>query len=251
MKIPQEILLSLSFVTRLPLWRWCPPMDSVPLSQLVWTFPIAGAILGLACGAFFQLLIVLGLATGLAAIFTVAFQLWLTGALHEDGLADTADGFAGGRNKEQRLVIMRDSRIGSFGALALIISIMLRVYALTLSSHPALVMLVFVAAGAMSRAMMAIGMFALPNARADGLAAWAGKPTPLQMYCSVILACVITLTCFKTVGLGFIAAALIVCDIVCIVSKRKIEGITGDVYGTLQQCVEVIILIVATVLVHG
>src|SRR5271170_5052044 len=108
MKIHQTILLCLSFFTRLPLSRWSPPMDSVPLAKVVWAFPIAGAIIGLACGAAYWLFYQLGFAPGLAAAMMIAFQLWLTGALHEDGLADTADGFGGDYNKEARLRIMRD-----------------------------------------------------------------------------------------------------------------------------------------------
>src|SRR5271154_2935905 len=96
----KTILLCLSFFTRLPLSRIAPPMDSVPLAKTVWAFPIAGAIIGLLCGSAYALFYTLGLATGFCAMLTITFQWWLTGALHEDGLADTADGFAGGYNKE-------------------------------------------------------------------------------------------------------------------------------------------------------
>src|SRR4051812_27018751 len=97
MKPHQTVLLALSFFTRLPLARLgAPPMDAVPLAQTVWAFPIAGALIGLACGLFYDLLYLLWFPPALAVILMVAFQLWMTGGLHEDGLADTADGFAGG-----------------------------------------------------------------------------------------------------------------------------------------------------------
>lgn len=251
MKIHQTILLCLSFFTRLPLAGIAPPMDSVPLAQIVWAFPIAGAMIGLACGVVYGLFYHLGFAPGLAAILMIAFQLWLTGALHEDGLADTADGFGGGHDKAARLRIMRDSSIGSFGALALIVTVFMRLYALALLAQPVTVVLIAISAGAMSRAMIAMGMYGLPSARPDGLATWAGRASRQQMNVSVGLAGLITVVLLKMPGLILLAVALCVCGAVCLMSKRKIGGITGDVYGAIQQAVETSILIVATILQHS
>ena len=246
MKIHHQILQSLAFFTRLPLTRWCPPADS--MKALVWTFPIAGAIIGLACGEVYRLLYDVGFAYGLAVLLMIGFQLCLTGALHEDGLADTVDGFAGGRDKESRLAIMRDSRIGAFGALALIIIIALRAYALMLLVQPKTIVLACIVAGAMSRAMIAVSMFALPHARADGLAAWAGKPSVKQVLVSAYLASLIAMTWLPVPGLMVIATSLVVCGAVCMISKSKIGGVTGDVYGAIQQSVEAAILVAATLL---
>lgn len=250
MKIHHDILQCLSFFTRIPLSRrWTPP-ESVPLAQLVWAFPIVGAILGLICGEFYRVLYATGLDPALAAALMIAFQLWLTGALHEDGLADTVDGFAGARDKESRLAIMRDSRIGSFGTLALILSVGLRAYALALLSTPVIVIQACIVAGALSRAMIAIGMYKLPRARADGLAAWAGRPTSHQMFKSVGLACIVALLGFHAVGLALIAISFLGCYTVYRISQQKIGGITGDVYGAIQQSVEIAVLITATLWAH-
>ena len=246
MKTFAEILITLSFFTRIPFKKVFRDSQTPPMAQLVWAFPLAGAILGLLCGVVYHLLYSAGLAPVLAALLTLTFELLITGGLHEDGLADTADGFAGGKDKESRLSIMRDSRIGSYGTLALILSLLLRATAITVLLQPSIVIMVYVVSGAMSRAMIAITMYALPNARVDGLAAWAGKPSRMQMYCSVILACIITLALLKTPGLALIVAAIIACDVMCIIAKQKIEGATGDVYGAIQQIVQITMLIVAT-----
>ena len=190
------------------------------------------------------------MAHGLAAVLMLTFQLYLTGALHEDGLADTVDGFAGGRTKESRLTIMRDSHIGSFGTLALIISVLLRTYAIVLLGNPKAVLLACITAGAMSRAMISLAMFSLPSARADGMAAWAGKPSDIQVAISIGGACLLTLVCAHTAGLFVIALSFLTCSAICAISRSKIEGVTGDVYGAIQQVIEIVILILATMIVH-
>lgn len=243
------ILISLSFFTRLPFGRFSPPMDSVPLSQLVWAFPIAGAVIGAFSAAAYALLLAIGLAPLMAGILTVAFQLWVTGGLHEDGLADTADGFAGGYTTQSRLRIMKDSSIGSFGALALIITLSLRFYAMMIVQFPFVLAAFFIASGALSRAMIAVGMYALPGARADGLANWAGRPTQVQLAVSLLLACLMTLALLQVNGLYIILLALALGGATCWLSKRKIGGITGDVYGAIQQVVETGIMVAATILI--
>ena len=112
----------------------------------------------------------------------------LTGGLHEDGLADLADGLGGGRTRAERLAIMRDPRLGSFGALALILAVLARILALAALAEPALVAAALIAAGAVSRAALPALMAALPAARADGLAAAAGRPHPLRAAAAIAIA---------------------------------------------------------------
>ncbi len=225
-------------------------MDSVPLAQTVWAFPAAGAIIGLMCGGVYELCYSLNLATGFCAMLVIAFHWWLTGALHEDGLADTADGFAGGYKKETRLRIMKDSSIGTFGALALIITVIMRIYALFLLSRTRMVVSMIILAAIVSRALIPVGMYALPSARSDGLAAWAGRPSRANMLVSVGVAAVSSVAVMQWDGVVMMLVALVACGVVCMTSKRKIGGITGDVYGAIQQAVEVSMLIYATTLMH-
>jgi adenosylcobinamide-GDP ribazoletransferase len=119
---------ALAFFTRLPLRRG----DGAPLdmNRIAWAAPVAGAIVGVVGAGVLAATEVLGLPRLISAGLATAALIAVTGALHEDGLADTADGFGGGATRERKLEIMRDSRIGAFGAVALALSILIRVAAL-------------------------------------------------------------------------------------------------------------------------
>src|ERR1019366_4569859 len=108
-------------LTRLPVGWFSGTQAPAGIADAVWAFPIAGAVVGGIGGGVFWGCSALGLPPAVAAVWTLVATLLVTGALHEDGLADTADGFGGGRTREQKLEIMRDSRIGSFGALAVML----------------------------------------------------------------------------------------------------------------------------------
>ena len=244
MKLHQDILNSFAFFTRLPLTRFI--KGNAPLSSAVWTFPLVGAVIGFATVELYHLLHFLRIMPKIACLLLVTFQLLLTGAIHEDGLADTVDGFAGGKDKASRLAIMRDSRIGAFGTLALILSLALRTFALTLIIHPGIFLPVCIAAGVLSRSMIAAAMYALPSARTDGLAASAGRPSLANTAICLALAFAITGWFLHMHAFEIIPSAIIACALVCLIAKKKIGGVTGDVYGAIQQIVEVTVLITAT-----
>jgi adenosylcobinamide-GDP ribazoletransferase len=170
----------------------------------------------------------------------------VTGGLHEDGLADVADGFGGGATRERKLEIMRDSRIGTYGVCALILSFMLRVAALTELSDPAVVAAVLVAAHAAARAPFAAFMRLVPAARPDGMSSDAGCPPQASAVVAVLLG-VIPLV----IGLGLaagIVAAMLLCaafGFMAWLCNRQIGGQTGDVVGALQQIGEIAVLLVA------
>ena len=119
-----DLRIGISLCTRLPVG---PSADIVEgeVARASWTFPIAGLLVGAAAALVYWIAIRVNAAPFPAAAITLAATMLLTGAMHEDGLADTADAL-GGKTREQKLEIMRDSRIGSFGACALGISLMLR-----------------------------------------------------------------------------------------------------------------------------
>ncbi len=116
-----------------------------------------------------------GLSPEVAAALALGTAMLMTGCLHEDGLSDVADGFGGGRTREQKLEIMRDSRIGAYGASALLMSALIRWSALTQLGNPFWVFSGLVAAHAASRALLPVFMHLVPPARQDGLAAGAGQ----------------------------------------------------------------------------
>jgi hypothetical protein len=116
-----ETLLALSFLTRLPI-PFVRTLDMPPLAQAMRFFPLAGALIGCISAGVLIGANMLGLPSLLAAVIALSVGTLVTGALHEDGLADVADGFGGGKTREARLEIMRDSRIGTYGTIALVLS---------------------------------------------------------------------------------------------------------------------------------
>src|SRR5271157_4942953 len=125
----EELKASIAFCTRLPLLG-ATAVGSGAIAKAAWAFPVAGLLVGLIAAAVYGIAHRAGIPAWPAAVLSVAATLMITGCLHEDGLADTADGFGGGATREQKLEIMRDSRIGAFGAVALALSILIRAAAL-------------------------------------------------------------------------------------------------------------------------
>ena len=120
-----ETIAALHFLTRLPI-PFVRTLDLPPLAEAMRFFPLAGAIIGAITSAALIGLNMLGVPSLLAAALGLAVGVLITGALHEDGLADVADGFGGGRTREVRLEIMRDSRIGTYGTIALCLTFIAR-----------------------------------------------------------------------------------------------------------------------------
>lgn len=243
-----DLPAALGLLTRLPV-----PVDGTRAmargAAAAWAYPLAGATVGALAGAVHGLALWLGLPQALAAGLAVGALVIITGALHEDGLADTADGLWGGWTRERRLEIMRDSRIGSYGVVALVLVIGLRTGALA-ALPPAWVWLALVGGGALSRAAM-VGVWAmLPPARPDGLSATTGQPRTRTAWLALGLGVgAAALTCgmagalAATVGLGGAA-------VVGLVARTKIGGQTGDVLGAAQQVAETATLLALVVLLQ-
>jgi len=239
-------LSATAFFTRLPvdphtvgMW-W--------LAESAWAFPFVGAGIGGIAALALLMAQLIGLGTWPAALMSVVASIVLTGALHEDGFADTADGFLGGRDREERLAILRDSRHGTYGVLALILSMLLRVAALTEIGDPMHAGLALIAAHAASRAVLPITMWGLTPARPDGLGATAGTPRPRKAIAAALIGGVIALA---ALGLerGIVALCLAGAGVFAMagVARRRIGGYTGDVLGAFQQTGEIVILIAASV----
>jgi len=200
----------------------------------------------LASAAFLALLV--GLPASLAAVFALAAGVALTGALHEDGLADTADGFGGGKDRERKLAIMRDSRSGSYGVLALCLSLLARWAALAAlaATSPLVVLIAAIAAHAASRAALPALMSVLPAARDDGVSAGVGRVGPVAARIAAGLGLVFLLP--GGPGFAFAAAALVAAStfLIARLALSQIGGQTGDVLGAAQQIGEIAVLAVAT-----
>ena len=225
------------FLTRLPLPP--PPEHGADgLARSVPHFPLVGALVGAIAAAALlgaSALLPVPLATGLA----VAAGALVTGGLHEDGLADTADGLGGGRTAERTLEIMRDSRIGSYAGLALLFSVGLRWAALA-GLDPADGAVALVVAHAVSRAAIAPVLVAAPYARASGLASGlAGAVTRAEAAVAVLLGLGIAAIAGPACGLVACAAAAAAAGAMLALLLRRLGGYTGDGLGAVQQVAEV------------
>lgn len=236
----RDILAAIGLLSRLPV-----PVDADHAINraafATWSYPVAGAVIGGLQATLAAILIWLGVPVPLVAGLILAVGMIVTGGLHEDGLADCADGFWGGYNIERRLEIMKDSQIGSYGTLALIIGAGLRWGALWLALG-AFGPLFLVATAGLSRVGMVALMYALPNARQSGLAASIGKPEPIHVGAAFLIGMVVTIVCAPNPIIMVIAAGLVTCA-VALIAMRKINGTTGDVLGATQQLTEISLLI--------
>ncbi len=240
-----ELKASIAFSTRLPLWRGTAVAGGA-LGRAAWAFPIAGIVVGLIAAAVYALAHRGGIPAWPAAALSVAATLLVSGCLHEDGLADTADGFGGGATREQKLDIMRDSRIGTYGVCALIMALILRVGVLASFFSGGAAAWALIASHAGARATMMAFMFLVPPARRDGLSSEAGQP-PIESACvALVLGFIFAAICL---GPARAIIALILLAIVVAVmtwlSRRQIGGQTGDVLGAVEQIAEIVILLVA------
>jgi adenosylcobinamide-GDP ribazoletransferase len=229
-----EFRVALMLLTRLPAGRFEGEMP--PLSSAVWAYPLVGAIAAIPSAIVFMACAD-RLPVSIAALLAIIVGLLVTGALHEDGLADFCDGMGGGRTREQRLEIMRDSRIGTYGALGLILSVGLRTMALANMPSAPTGAIALICFGAASRAGLPLIMFLQHPARADGLGASVGRP-PLS---ATIVACILGLVAMAASGAGLTAIAMLAISliIVCWYCEQKIGGYTGDTLGASQQIAEV------------
>jgi adenosylcobinamide-GDP ribazoletransferase len=241
--IARDIAAAVLFFTRLPL-RWAAPSGGAELARASWAAPVVGAGVGLAGAATYAVAHAVGLAPLVAAGLALAATLAITGALHEDGLADTADGL-GGATPEQALAIMRDSRLGTFGGCALILSLLLRAGAVASLRDPLPVGLALVASHAAARGMIPVFMRFVRPARSDGLAAGAGTP-PRG---SVVLAAFLGLVALLLVGPARAAVALLIMLVATAglarLCRRRIGGQTGDVLGAVEQVNEIAVVLAA------
>lgn len=242
----EDLRLAFAFLTRLPI---AGRIATRPLAASARCFPLVGVVVGLVGGLVYALGLKLDLPMLGAALFAIVATGLVTGALHEDGLADSADGLAGGHDRDRRLAIMSDSRIGSYGVLALIFSVMAR--ASLLASLPAAHgIAALIGAHALARAAMALVMARGTPAKSDGLGAAAGKPAEGDALAALAIAAVIA-----WIALGPIAAAMALAVVLAIawmmarLGKRLIGGYTGDILGAVEQLAEIAVLAVAAAMI--
>jgi adenosylcobinamide-GDP ribazoletransferase len=232
-----ELRVALMLMTRLPVRR---VRDPVPeLHDARWAFPLAGLPLGLAAWAVHAGLLGLGASTALAAGAALLTLVLLTGGLHFDGLADCADGAGAGPDRARRLEIMRDSRIGSYGVLALILTLGLWWAALAQTGHDA-GLLAFLGLAVASRVALLAVLCALPPAREDGLGAAAarnGDAGATHGWGALLPSAALALVALALLGWAGVVAALGVAaaaTTLALWARHRLGGQTGDVLGAVQ-----------------
>jgi adenosylcobinamide-GDP ribazoletransferase len=234
-------ILALQFLTAVPV----PIVVPAEPKQLGWSlafFPAVGALLGLALAALdWGLLRVLPLPVATALLLVAATLI--TGALHLDGLMDTCDGVLGGRTRERRLEIMRDSRVGAFGALAGALQVLLKYAALVSlpagARGPALVL-----SFSAGRWAMAAATWAFPYARPEGLGTSfkAGVSAPPVLVATVCVAGVAWVT-WGAAGMALLGGVAVIALLGATYLSGRLGGLTGDCYGALNEVVESVALV--------
>jgi len=244
-RFARDIAGALRFFTRLRVGE-PEPGAALDIDRIAWAAPVAGVAVGLVGGLALALTTLLGLPVLLRAGLATAALVVATGALHEDGLADVADGFGGGATRARKLEIMRDSRIGAYGALAIALALILRVGALAAALDGgfwrAALSLALVAA--LSRAAALTPLALLPPARADGAGAAAGRLDSSALVAAWGSALVIALALgLVALGLAHALFAALMSGVGALLTvalaRRAIGGQTGDVAGAAQQCSEI------------
>lgn len=240
-----DILVCLIFFTRLPLARFGSPDRR--LGEAIWAAPIAGLAVALIGALTFAVVDFLGVPSLPAAGITLAAIMLTTGLLHEDGLSDVADGFGGGKTVERKLEIMHDSRLGTYGAAALVVASLIRWSALAnLAAHDQM-LIGLIAAEVASRSIFARLLIDTPLAAQGGLASTVGAISDRSAWTSLAIGAAALL--FLGPFAAFVTA--LACLVVVVAFRqlclRQIGGLNGDTLGAAQQLVEITVLVAATV----
>lgn len=244
---PADIFVAFSLLSRLPV-PLSPETAAARSASAVWAYPLVGAVLAVIAGGIGLGLKLIGVSDGPVCAVVLILLALLTGGLHEDGLADTADGLFGGRNREHALDIMRDSRVGAYGVTALILILLLRWSAMSDLMSFEMLLPALITAHMISRAVMACAMAALPPARSDGLSALTGAPPISASGLSLALSVLAGFFCVGPAVIPFLLGSALIATILLWHAKRKLGGQTGDILGATQQVSEVAILVLFTAL---
>ncbi|MBB3382078.1 MULTISPECIES: adenosylcobinamide-GDP ribazoletransferase [unclassified Rhizobium] len=243
----RDIARSVAFLSRIPVPSSFFEGDDGKLSRVSRAFPVAGLLIALPSALTFSVLLALNADPLMAALLALAVHTLLTGALHEDALSDTADGLSGGKDRERALEIMKDSRIGTYGAAALILSFGLRAAALAaIARHlsPEVAAVAILAAATLSRGAMVWHWYALPSAKPDGIAASAGKPDGDAMQLALLATLgLAVLLVGPAMGVPALVGCLLATSVAAFLATRyirqKLTGHTGDTIGATQQICEI------------
>ena len=230
-----EVQLAFMLLSRLPAGTLSGKAPSLATS--IWAFPLVGCIIGGIIALSYGGLSFIGLPPIIAALLALSLGLLATGALHEDGLADSADGMGGGHDRERKLAIMKDSQIGSYGVLALIMVMGLRVFGLASLPPDFNMIALIITVSIFSRTIMVAYLCLLPSARDTGL----GEMASGQTYTPLVFASALSFPMMAFCGVTILPSLIIMLIIAlsfALLAKRQIGGQTGDICGAGQMLSE-------------
>jgi adenosylcobinamide-GDP ribazoletransferase len=238
-KLGVEIVVAFQFLTRIPMPRTAFEVDS--LSRAVKFFPLVGLVVG--CGAvLLQRILIYHLGRPLVALIVLAYLVLITGCLHEDGLADVVDGFGGGWTRDQTLAILKDSRIGTYGATALVLSLLARY--LLLASLPMEHFAAYViSAHILCRwSSLPLSYLLLPAREQSGQGARIAKLTSLpSLIFGTVFSFAIVIFALRWSAIAPLLVSVTAVALTGWIYFRKLGGITGDCFGATNQLTEIAI----------
>lgn len=241
-RVINDLLLALSYFTRLPVDRWV-NYEAAALDRATGWFPLAGWLVGLA-GAGTLYLADLWLPLEVAVLLGMAVMVLATGAFHEDGLADTSDGFGPVGDRDKALAVMKDSRLGTYGALGLIFVLALKFLALVSLADGSLAAMALLAAQPLSR-LMSVGLIpVLPQV--SGAGSHTRAVARRVAWTSLVTALVIAAPAawlIPAAWLPALAAAITITALFALACRARFGGYTGDILGANQQLTEAAILV--------
>ncbi|WP_394229604.1 adenosylcobinamide-GDP ribazoletransferase [Shewanella colwelliana] len=233
--------IAMGFFTRIPMPNWV-QVDSEKLNQASRYFGLIGVLVGLISAGIYLLANML-LPSSVAIVLAMIASVLVTGGFHEDGLADTADGFGGGWTLQDKLTIMKDSRVGTYGVLALVFALWLKFVLLSEIAlyQEELVMAALVSAHCLSRVLAASIIYSEQYVREDA----SSKSKPLAQSQTVNELGILLLTAIITLWLSGVSFALSLCVVLVVLRyllilgfRKQIGGYTGDTLGAAQQVSE-------------
>jgi len=238
-----DLVAAFMLLTRLPMGGLARSGERPDLGRCIWAFPIVGVAVNGAGGLVYWLARNIHMPPLLAAAWSLAATLIITGAFHEDGLADTVDGLGGGATPARKLEIMRDSRIGSYGAVALFLSLIVRTAAIAALGLPRVVLTAMILAGMPGRSAMIVPLLVRRPARGDGMGASVSEPRLISAGVGLGLA-VITAFLFlpPLSGAGAVVLGFSSSWALTIIADRQLGGHTGDVLGAAEVVAECVVL---------
>lgn len=238
-RLGDEVAVAFQFLTRIPTPSTTFEADS--LSRAAKFFPLVGLAVG-GVAALLQKVLLVHLSRPLIALILLAYLMLITGCLHEDGLADVADGFGGGWSKDQILTILKDSRIGSYGAAALVISLLAR-YVLLASLPIERFAAYIISAHVLCRwSTLPLSYFLPPAREQEGQGARIAKLTSLAtLIFGSVFSFAVVVFALRWSAVAPLLAAVLTVALSGWFYWRRINGVTGDCFGATNQLTEIVV----------